>query len=1666
MGSRKRSRSGQKNMMAFLPCAAREMVPVEESTLRSSMSILNDSDQMEGKFIAASDEPLQTTGAAGDVESLSCSLQGGQWVAAPSKSCQWEEKDMRHLAWRPQRKEVASVEPLQRGKSESMSRVPRIKASAVGSFSPGPAGITALHEKLWRISGTQWLQCSDTFNNFIRHLLQSVLLYGGDILNFTGDVLLVLWKASRSQLSNIITLVAEYSLSLQRWFEYTCSRVGLELQLKIGLSAGHISQLIVGDEKRQYLLVTGQQVDDAWLAQSLAETGEVILSPNCWELCKQDILEAKKIPGQKAVELRYVKILHQDYSCHYEKWISSLRKFSCNGVLMRNASILSPNYKHEKALQRFVVGNILEKIDDNQPLKFFSELRPLTIVFVKLQFYESTKMPGLCKSIQEATVHISGTIESSRGKILKISTFDKCCTFLCVFGLPGDKRMDESTQVLDTAMRISDLFSENHVKLKLVSIGITSGQVFCGVVGHPSRHDYTVVGSKVQMAARMLMLYPGLIACDEVTYSKSGLPSRFFKKLPDKEMNDAVTSEVMYEYLGRKKNPMVAKSGFTKERDANQPLLGRETEITTFWTTLQLFLRCKGGHVLVYEGASGYGKSRILAEINYLAQKENHRVTCLELTKVDIQESFSAVWSLMAVFFGISACRPYNRKDVLQSKLTGLVDENLYCLLNDQFLVKFPMSAEAAHMSNETKQQEVEKLFLKVLQKAAKETTLIFIIDEAHYIDPASWDFLAHLLSHVPVLIVMSLVPFPSKQLIPCFSAKSILKSPKTTTVVLCELKLSLILEMACQVLGVISIPQELKMFLIQRSFGVPLYCEELLVNLIASDVLQICHIPEEEKEENKWSNLSVIAITSIPYKMPLVKERELYTCRVKKGVNLDTILLPPRLKEIAVLQLDSFSPSEQILIKCAAVIGHIFTVELLLFIFPAWTSEKMENTLRTLINSHVFEFVGKKRGWEHLRTHLGSPVTRTIGSDIAEDIGAAVHFGLKNQGRALRFCAPLLREGAYELLLEDQKRALHDRCTVFLDCKAHKCNSCGGGDFISLLPLHCNVDLPLWGPGSENKDEALLVPEGNLKRLEALHAQGQETEHSGCVVERTDVSLREELTIDTPAALHEENVQNRAKSFTNKQGLPDDHLRVEEEFLDRVGKILEGHERGQVEVRNLAPCECREAVESVVYALAHHYMMMDDRPMAFYYLLESAAASLYLSNNYMAYFYLEKATSQKKMPVLKMLPYQKMHKFKVSQLEEAIFCSLKGEVCFNLGQISLAKKLIKRALCLLHKGFPSTGVGAFFRLLLEESKHFSSHARQHQAQTIDEKALAVLKQQIHCLSLLWKLYSLDSTSSRKYSWLAALMEINLAEECENKVQVISTYMDFSQFSQNMGYKDEWLKYEMMAIQRSSQCNFTLIRERLLMTAQLTQVLAYSKLCLGHLTQSIQLGFQAHLLCEQLQETSLHYLVLSVLFKAALLKNKYTQCISVLEWLWELATQEENIIALACFYSACLDLLCDAGYDYRPFEECLQFIKQYETSCILKCQSNIMLSLYASLAIWFGRSHCWSLFKDSFTKAEQLVSRTNASLFGTHGFFRFLECQVLLLLKITEDAPKKVQEMRSSTLKYFEEFLSRCSTSPVYHTRVYSLKASVNLLGDEEKNHIHLSKLSSELFSA
>lgn len=54
-------------------------------------------------------------------------------------------------------------------------------------------------------------------------------------------------------------------------------------------------------------------------------------------------------------------------------------------------------------------------------------------------------------------------------------------------------------------------------------------------------------------------------------------------------------------------------------------ITGRDKEIKYFVCSMKEFLVSNCSRVLMYEGLSGYGKSQILTEIEYLAQGENHR---------------------------------------------------------------------------------------------------------------------------------------------------------------------------------------------------------------------------------------------------------------------------------------------------------------------------------------------------------------------------------------------------------------------------------------------------------------------------------------------------------------------------------------------------------------------------------------------------------------------------------------------------------------------------------------------------------------------------------------------------------------------------------------------------------------------------------------------------------------------------------------------------------------------------------------------------------------------------------------------------------------------------------------------------------------------------------
>ncbi|KAB1261762.1 Adenylate cyclase type 10 [Camelus dromedarius] len=649
--------------------------------------------------------------------------------------------------------------------------------------------------------------------------------------------------------------------------------------------------------------------------------------------------------------------------------------------------------------------------------------------------------------------------------------------------------------------------------------------------------------------------------------------------------------------------------------------------------------------------------------------------------------------------------------------------------------------------------------------------------------------------------------------------------------------------------------------YLLRRCFGNPLYCEVLCQDLLSKNILLFHDLQKEEEETSKWETLS----------------------------------------EIAVNQLDQLNPEEQLLVKCAAVIGHSFHIDLLQHLLPGWSESKLLQVLRALVDIHVLCWCSKSQELP------AEPILVPSSIEIIEQT---------KEKRKPDTASPLrLREGLSLLQTEDLEFG---------------------------VPLLREAAWELWPKAQQAwviKDNHLFFP--------------------------TD------------------SFQFQTKSPRSQEAFTNEHYRTEEEFLDQVNRRL-AQTNLEKDMLTTKPCHCDEILKLVLSPLTQHCLVIGETTCAFYYLLEAAAASLDLSDNYMAFFYLRKASSLLGQPSA--FSYLKKHKVKICQFEEATFCRLRSEVCFNMGQITLAKKLARQALRLLKRSFPWTWFGVIFQTFLEKYWRSCSQIQPLNNTSENKKKLAVLQQRVHCLSLLWQLYNLEATpSSRRFACLATLMQKNSAKEFASEAQVVSTYVALSQLSQNMGDREKWLHCEQMAVQKSTLCWFS--REGLLATAQLMQALAYTKLCLGHLDFSIKLDL----------------------------------------------------------------LLYGEGWLYRPFGECLHFIQHYEHSCILTSDFNVMLGVHASLAMWFAQDSQWNLFEHHFSRARQLVKRTNASLFGSHGFVRFLECHVLMLQKIPEGVFKHTpSETHRQALKYIKEFFSRCVTCPVYHQWVSELKASVMRYGRKE----------------
>ncbi|XP_074465243.1 adenylate cyclase type 10-like [Larus michahellis] len=590
---------------------------------------------------------------------------------------------------------------------------------------------------------------------------------------------------------------------------------------------------------------------------------------------------------------------------------------------MRPTLLLPSDLNAKDVLRKYIPVAALGKLDAGLPMDLLSELRPVTCIFVQLQLAAGTSSVHLSTVLKEASRVMLEILSPHKGHINKVLLCDKGCTFLCVLGLPGNKLPCESLHALQSALEIFNSCSTMLEERETMSVAVTRGTMFCGVTGHPLRHEYTVLGQKVNLAARMMVHYPGLVSCDAVTYAASRLPASYFKELPEREMKGLRQPGPVYQYVGVTEESIFG-VGLTKKRSEYVPLLGRKQETDLFVSCLNAYRDSGQRNILAVEGTMGCGKSHLLAELASLGQDAGHRVVALELLEIDTRQPFSAIRMLMARALGLQDCESRgDRQRVLKTKLQGTIEESSYCLLNDIFGVKFPISDNVREMDETQRRLELHSTRVKVLEKTLTGDFGIFVIDNAHFIDPDSWFIMSPVLQKVSLFMVMSLAP--GYEITESFrkAAADNATSQKITYLHLDKLKASVVMQKVCKDLGVVSIPRDLVRFLIRTSSGIPYYCEELLRCLRANDMLQFCTRRQSGKAKDNWESLitSAAEASSLAATWSSEARNDGRVCLLRPGVTLENTALPIPLKEIALTQLDRMQPLTRMVVKFAAII-------------------------------------------------------------------------------------------------------------------------------------------------------------------------------------------------------------------------------------------------------------------------------------------------------------------------------------------------------------------------------------------------------------------------------------------------------------------------------------------------------------------------------------------------------------------------------------------------------------------------------------------------------------------------------------------------------------------------------------------------------------------------
>jgi class 3 adenylate cyclase/tetratricopeptide (TPR) repeat protein len=518
--------------------------------------------------------------------------------------------------------------------------------------------------------------------------------------------------------------------------------------------------------------------------------------------------------------------------------------------------VLSPEDKIEK-IQKYLPKGIAEKILAQKD-KIEGERKQVTVMFCDMQGFtglsdkiDPEEVYSIMDQVYEILIHkvhdYEGTVNEMTGDGI-----------MALFGAPialedAPQRAIRSAYAIHREIfRFNDKIKQEKEDVPQIKmrVGIHTGPVVVGTLGNDLRVEFEAVGDTVNLASRMEGLAePGTTYVSDETFK---LTEGFFRfeAFGERKVKGKEKSVKVYRVIApsarRTRFDVSAERGLT-------PFIGRERELELL---LDGFERSKMGRGQAFSimAEAGVGKSRLLYELRKSVANEDVTFMegkCLSYSRGVTYHPFIEIVKANFAILESDGDYEIREKVKLGLNILGVDEASTLPYLLELLPVK-DSGVDPIALSPEARKDKTIKALIRITIKASQIRPLIFAIEDLHWIDKSSEDYLKDLLDSISGARVFLVITY-RPEFVHTWGAKSY-----HSQVNLNRLSNRESLVMVNHLLDAVKIHGNLEDFILEKTEGVPFFIEEFIRSLKDLNII--------ERKDNQYLFAKDFLEMTIPY--------------------------------------------------------------------------------------------------------------------------------------------------------------------------------------------------------------------------------------------------------------------------------------------------------------------------------------------------------------------------------------------------------------------------------------------------------------------------------------------------------------------------------------------------------------------------------------------------------------------------------------------------------------------------------------------------------------------------------------------------------------------------------------------------------------------------------